>query len=72
MVKTDTIDSVGRESKMSEFSNRYSNVVYHLSSLVPGDEPKAAQKLNYVKKQPQQKGKTIDFTGVIGALYYSS
>ena len=72
LVKNDTIDSVGYESKMSEFSNGYGNVVYHLSSLAPGDEPtKAAQKFNSVRKQLEQKRKMINFMGVIGALHYS-
>ena len=55
---------------MSKLSNGYGNEIYYISSFVPGDEPtKAAQKLNLAKKQPQRKGKMINFTGAIKALH---
>ena len=70
MIETSTSDPVECEPKLSKFSNRYGNAIYHISSFAPGDEPtKAAQKLNSRKKQPQRKEQTIDFTSAIQALH---
>ena len=50
---------------MKKFSNGYNNVVCHILSFLPGDEPtNSVQNVNSI----QEKTKTIDFTGVIQDL----
>ena len=68
-MESDTIDSLACKPKMKKFMNGYSNVVCHISSFLPGDEPiKLTQNVNSIKKQRKQKGKAINFTGVIRNL----